>query len=302
MDGIIYLVGLVVVVLAILSFLGLHWGRALMTLMIDRESEPSAVIDRKSEPSAAARLDSSYVDWEAIVGGAVVAVVIFTTLTAFGSAVGLSLTSAEPGQGISAKLAAIAIALWTAWMATSSFAAGGYISGRLRHRIAVALDHEVRIRDGVHGLIAWSIAAIISGLVLASSLGSTANSATKEAAKTTQDYQLGLLFRGEETTAADLTARLDAETVLKTITARKSLSQDDEAYVAQLVSKATSISPAEAKSRVVSVEHNIQIRSIMLAVSLCSRRFSPQPRSRSAPPPLGVQRSPAANTGMRDRC
>ena len=59
-----------------------------MTLMIDRESEPSAVIDRKSEPSAAARLDSSYVDWEAIVGGAVVAVVIFTTLTAFGSAVG----------------------------------------------------------------------------------------------------------------------------------------------------------------------------------------------------------------------
>ncbi len=229
-----------------------------MTLMIDRESEPSAVIDRKSEPSAAARLDSSYVDWEAIVGGAVVAVVIFTTLTGFGSAVGVSVTTAEPGQGISAKLAAIAIALWTAWMATSSFAAGGYISGRLRHRIAVALDHEVRIRDGVHGLIAWSIAAIISGLVLASSLGSTANSATKEAAKTTQDYQLGLLFRGEETTAADLTARLDAETVLKTITARKSLSQDDEAYVAQLVSKATSISPAEAKSRVVSVEHNIQ--------------------------------------------
>ncbi|WGJ15271.1 hypothetical protein QEV83_02945 [Methylocapsa sp. D3K7] len=228
-----------------------------MTL-IERESKPSAVTNRESEPSAADCHDSSYVAWQAIVGGAVVAVVIFTTMTAFGSAVGLSLTSAEPGQGISVRLAAIAIGLWTAWMATSSFAAGGYISGRMRHRIADALDHEVRIRDGVHGLIAWSIAAIISGLVLASSLGSTANSAAKEAAKTTQDYQLGLLFRGEETTAADLTARLDAETVLKTITSRKSLSQNDETYLAQLISKATSISPADAKSRVVSVEHNIQ--------------------------------------------
>lgn len=229
-----------------------------MTLVIDRELEPSAMIDREGEPSGAAPLGSSYVDWQAIVGGAAVAVVIFTTMTAFGSAVGLSLTSAEPGQGISAKLAAIAIALWTAWMATSSFAAGGYISGRMRHRIADALDHEVRIRDGVHGLIAWSLAAIISGILLASSLGSTANLATKEAAKTTQDYQLGLLFRGEETTAADLTARLDVETVLKTISARKSLSQDDEAYLAHLVSKATSIPLAEAKSRVISVEHNIQ--------------------------------------------
>ena len=96
--------------------------------------------------------------------------------------------------------------------------------------------------------------------------------------------------------------RLDAETVLKTITARKSLSQDDEAYVAQLVSKATSISPAEAKSRVVSVEHNIQNsldnarRIAVLAAFLTAASLAIGAAA------AWVQRSPAANTGMRDRC
>jgi H+/Cl- antiporter ClcA len=97
--------------------------------------------------------DRSYVDWAAVTGGALVAVVLFTTLTAFGSALGLSLTSAQPGQDISSKLAAIAIALWTAWTVALSFAAGGYIVGRLRHKIPDATEHEVRMRDGANGLI-----------------------------------------------------------------------------------------------------------------------------------------------------
>jgi hypothetical protein len=202
------------------------------------------------------QLDRGYVDWAAVIGGALVAVAVLTTLTAFGSAVGLSLTSAQPGQGISAKLAAVAIGLWTAWMAASSFAAGGYIAGRLRRRIGDATEHEVRMRDGANGLIAWSIAAIISGLVLTSSVGAAATSAAKEAARTTEEYQLGLLFRGG--TAPAEAARRDSESVLKTITARKALSEVDEEFLAQLVSRATSVSMADAKGRVVSIERNIQ--------------------------------------------
>lgn len=211
----------------------------------------------ESELLTAKQLGHSYADWAAILGGAVVAVVVFTTLTVFGSAVGLSLTSAEPGHGLSAKLAAIAVAIWTAWLGASSFAAGGYIAGRLRHRIPDATEHEVRMRDGAHGLIAWSIAAIISGLVLASSIGAATTSTTKEAAKTAQDYQLALLFRGE-ITSADQVARRDSESVLKTITAQKALSQDDEGFLAQLVSRATSVSEADARGRVTSAERKIQ--------------------------------------------
>jgi hypothetical protein len=202
-------------------------------------------------------LDQSYVDWAAVVGGALVTVVVFTTLMAFGSAVGLSLTSAQPAKGISVTFAAIAVALWTAWVAVSSFAAGGYISGRLRHRIGDAAEHEVRMRDGIHGLIAWSLAAIISGLLLSASIGTATTSAAKEAGKTAQDYQLASLFRGEAS-PVDQVARRDAESVLRTITARKGLDQQDEAFLAQLVSARTSASPVDAKARVVSAEQTIR--------------------------------------------
>ena len=157
---------------------------------------------------------------------------------------------------MSAKLVATATALWAAWMAASGFAAGGYIAGRLRHRIPDATEHEVRIRDGAHGLIAWSVAAIVSGLILASSVGAATTAATREAAKTTQDYQLGLLFRGAA--SPDETARRDSESMLKAITARKALSPDDEAFLTQLVAKTAPVSQDEARGRVISAAHNIQ--------------------------------------------
>jgi hypothetical protein len=59
--------------------------------------------------------------------------------------------------------------------------------------------------------------------LLASSVGAAATSAAKEAAKTMQEYQVGLLFRGETKSAE--AARWDSESVLKTITARKVLSE-----------------------------------------------------------------------------
>jgi hypothetical protein len=207
--------------------------------------------------AAISHLDSSYADWGAISGGALVAAVIFITLTVFGSAVGLSLTSAQPAQGVSAKLAAIAISLWAVWASASSFAAGGYIAGRLRHRIGDATEHEVLIRDGIHGLIAWALAAIISGVILASSVGAATTAATKEAAKTASDYQLTSLFRGE-TGPVDQAVRQDGESVLKTITARKGLDQQDETLLAQLVSARTSISLDDAKARIATTEQMIR--------------------------------------------
>ena len=56
-----------------------------------------------TEVRSTEHLDSAYVDWAAVVGGALVAVAIFTTLMVFGSAVGLSLTSADPGPGVIGK-------------------------------------------------------------------------------------------------------------------------------------------------------------------------------------------------------
>jgi hypothetical protein len=201
-------------------------------------------------------LDHRYLDWSAVIGGSVVATAIFTTLTIFGAAIGLSMTSTEPGQGIPAVPVTIAIALWTAWIVASSFAAGGYTVGRLRHRLEDATEHEIRIRDGVHGLLAWSLAIIISGLILISSLGNLTKSAANETARTAQNYQLASLFRGEAS-PIDQAVRQDAESILKTITTRKSLDQQDEAFLARLINAKTGISPPEATARVANVEQTI---------------------------------------------
>jgi hypothetical protein len=74
--------------------------------------------------------DRSYVDWAAIIAGAVLATAISLVLLTFGSAIGLSMASLEPGSGVSLFWMAIVAALWLLWVQISSFLAGGYITGR----------------------------------------------------------------------------------------------------------------------------------------------------------------------------
>lgn len=192
-------------------------------------------------------LDRAYVDWASIIGGAVVATAIFTTLSVFGSAVGLSLTSATTGGGVSAVTAAIAVGLWTAWIAVSSFVAGAYIAGRLRHRIADAAPREVEMRDGLHGLISWAVAGLLSGLILASAAGSLAGHG-ESAASTVQNYEVNKLFRGEK--SVDEGARAEAKVVLASAVANKDIAADDRTYLTQLVTSRTGLPAAGSATRV----------------------------------------------------
>ena len=88
----------------------------------------------------------SYVEWSAIFAGAIVATAILVLMTAFGSAIGLSMVS--PYRGHTPIVFYIALALWFIWITVSSFVAGGYIAGRMRRPIEGATDHERQIRDG----------------------------------------------------------------------------------------------------------------------------------------------------------
>ncbi len=107
--------------------------------------------------SIAAGDPGHYVDWGAIIAGAFVAAAISLVFLAFGSAVGLSLTSLQASASVSAAGIVIAAALWLLWVQVSSFIGGHYIAGRLRRRIGDALPHEVEVRDGSHGLIVWEL-------------------------------------------------------------------------------------------------------------------------------------------------
>ena len=101
----------------------------------------------------------SYVEWSAIFAGAILTSAIIVLMTAFGSAIGLSLVS--PYHGPSPIIFYVVLALWFTWITVSSFVAGGYVTGRMRRPIDGATTHEVHVRDGVHGLVVWAVAVAI---------------------------------------------------------------------------------------------------------------------------------------------
>lgn len=117
---------------------------------------PAALIDDDSRP---------YVDWPAIFAGAAIAAAISFVLLTFGSAIGLSLTSAYEGEGMSLVGFAIAAGLWMVWVQVSASLAGGYLTGRLRRRQGDATEYESDIRDGSHGLVMWAVATLVAGLI-----------------------------------------------------------------------------------------------------------------------------------------
>lgn len=129
-------------------------------------------------PSAVGLEERSYVDWPAIIAGAVVASSISLVLLTFGSAIGLSLTSAYEGSGISAAGFAIAAALWLVWVQVSGFFAGGYLTGRMRRRNYDATEDESDIRDGSHGLAMWGVGVLLGALVTFSGITAAVSTAT----------------------------------------------------------------------------------------------------------------------------
>ncbi|MGF1476591.1 MAG: hypothetical protein ACFB6S_13605 [Geminicoccaceae bacterium] len=127
-----------------------------------------------------------YVDWPAILAGALVAAAIFLVFTQFGAAFGLSMISPYGDEGIG-YFAAVIVGLWVVLSTIASFMVGGYLAGRLRRRMDGASDSEISVRDGSHGLVVWAGGVLIGGVIVSSiatttaQLGSSAVSATVEA-------------------------------------------------------------------------------------------------------------------------
>jgi hypothetical protein len=123
-----------------------------------------------------------YVDWPAIIAGAILASAISFVLFTFGTGIGLSLTSPYPGESVSPTAFAVILGLWVLWVATSSFIAGGYLTGRLRRRIGDASEHEVDVRDAAHGLLVWALSALIGAMLAAWATGLTVSKTADVAA------------------------------------------------------------------------------------------------------------------------
>ncbi|MBL8550371.1 MAG: hypothetical protein JNJ73_10320 [Hyphomonadaceae bacterium] len=131
------------------------------------------------------------VDWSAIIAGAALATAIALVLLGFGAAMGLSAASPYEGEGIDARLFAIAAGLWLVWVQLVSFGAGGYLSARLRRVTRPTSEHDVEMRDGVHGLLVWAIGVIAAAFIAFAGIGGVTNaperSLTEEIASAASD-------------------------------------------------------------------------------------------------------------------
>lgn len=192
--------------------------------------------------------NAHYVDWGTIIAGSFLAVAISTVFLAFGSAIGLSLTSFTSTNAASATGLAVAAALWLLWVQVSSFMGGGYFAGRMRRRIGDAKPHEIEMRDGSHGLIVWAVGVML-GTVLT---GWLAVSGVSGAAKTaTLDYYIEKLVRNETSTQAlQPTDTAQIGRVLTQNLGLKAIEASDKAYLIREVSARAGLAAPESEKRV----------------------------------------------------
>jgi hypothetical protein len=132
--------------------------------------------------SALVEIGTGFVHWTPVIAGALVAAAFSVVLITFGTALGLSVISTAPTWREASAALALLSGLYLLLAAIVSFGFGGYIAGRLRTSWSAALHDEfIEFRDGAHGLLAWALAVVISGVVGAAMTAAVATKAAPPA-------------------------------------------------------------------------------------------------------------------------
>jgi hypothetical protein len=230
---------------------------------------------QSDQPAAPVAIDARpYVDWGAIIAGAILASAITFVLLTFGSAIGLSVTSPFKGEGLAGTALAVAVAVWVLAVEIFSFIAGGYLAGRLRWRMPEATESEAELRDAWHGLVVWALGTLIGAYLAASAISGVAKGGAEAArpvatgavaaattpgapasaanASDTLGYVADKLLRSDTRPAsADPEAsRAEVVRILAAGTVRGEVPADDKAYLARLVAARIGLSQADAEKRV----------------------------------------------------
>src|ERR1043165_8614293 len=90
-------------------------------------------------PSLVARPET-FVEWRAVFAGAVIAAGVSITLLAFGSAIGLSVSSTAPTWRDSTPWLWLLSGLFLLFVALCAFGFGGYAAGRMRAPVRVVAE------------------------------------------------------------------------------------------------------------------------------------------------------------------
>jgi hypothetical protein len=120
---------------------------------------------------------SSYIEWGAIIAGAVLASAISLVLLQFGSVVGIANADSLRNDVDITAIRLLTAGIFVLVIQILASICGGYIAGRMRTPVMGSSEHEREVRDGMHGLLVWatgtvavviavSIASAIAGLAV----------------------------------------------------------------------------------------------------------------------------------------
>jgi hypothetical protein len=212
--------------------------------------------------SAAGEGTAPFVQWSSVIAGAIAAAGISFTLLAFGAGIGLSVVSSAPTWRDSSPWLWILSGLFLIFVALCAFGFGGYIAGRMRAAYRTPTVHESEFRDGVHGIVTWGLAILITamlGLAGAAALtpvvapSGSMGPAASVAGENIIATELDELFRTPRAVADGTTLvarRAEAARILLRSNGRTGISSDERNYLAQIVYDRTGLSSAAAAARV----------------------------------------------------
>lgn len=118
------------------------------------------------------QINNSAISWAAILAGAAAAAALSLILLLLGAGIGLSSISPWAQKGIEASTFGVSTIIWITVTQLLAAGMGGYLAGRLRTRWANVDADEVYFRDTAHGFLAWSVATLVTAVLITSTVGS----------------------------------------------------------------------------------------------------------------------------------
>jgi hypothetical protein len=241
-------------------------------------------------PSAVNDGTTPLVQWSALFAGAVAASGISFTLLAFGTGIGLAVMSSSPTWRDSSPVLWVLSGLWLILVALCAFGFGGYITGRMRTPFRVPVSGETEFRDGMHGVIMWGLAVVVTavlGIAGAMALtpavapqGSSIGPSASVAGEATIAADVDLLLRSMR--AAPLDAglayrRAEVSRILLKANSSAGIPSEDRNYLASIVTERTGLSTSDAAARTERVIglaavdlHRARVAAVIEAFMICA--------------------------------
>ena len=203
-----------------------------------------------------------YVQWGSVIAGAITGAALASVLHGFAIGVGLAVSSTAPTWRDSSAALWFLSGVYLLLVAIASYGLAGYVAARMRERQTTA-PAETEMRDGMHGLIAWALATLLAGVMIAAAVpaasrllapsAGSAGPAASVGGESLLAYDLDRLFRAERQPGGGVdmsTARAEASRILLTAGGHDGVSPDDRTYLVRLTGEITGLMPQAAAQRV----------------------------------------------------